>query len=282
MTTAQPAGGVFRYRELLGNLVRRELKVKYKNSALGFLWSLLNPALYLTIFGIALGVFLRVGVPWFVYFLLCGLLPFNFMSTAIVASTRSFLDNANLISKVWFPRQVLPLAPVGAAFVHFGLQLAILLAALLVTGYARFWDAGLILLPAAIVVEIALIASIGTILACLNVRYRDVQHLVEVAMLAWMWMTPIVYPIATVSGRIGQAPVLWWLYLANPMTAIVLATQRALYVHRIAPGGIAVLVDEPLAWYAKRLGYAAVLALVLGLAAVAIFRRFEPKLAEEV
>lgn len=280
------AAELYRYRELLGNLVRKELKVKYKNSTLGFLWTMLNPLLYLVIFTVVLGVFLRSGVPWFALYLLSGLLAWNLFSTALSGSTGSIVGNSTLVTKVFFPREILPLASIGASMVHFVLQLLILIAAMLITGYQRFWDAGLSLLPMALVVEILFLAGLGLLLASLNVYMRDVQHLLELALLAWFWMTPIVYASGWVAERLSRYPLLFKLYLANPMTAIVLGFQRALYVQRrpagIGPNDPSVLVDAPLGWYFRMLGLAGAGALVLLVFAWWLFRRLDGRLAEEL
>jgi ABC-2 type transport system permease protein len=276
---------IFRYRELLANLIRKELKVKYKNSALGFLWSLLNPLLMLSIYGVALGFFLRAGLPWFPFYLLSGILAWNLLTAALNGSTGAFVNNANLISKVYFPRAILPLSTVGASLVHFVLQLFVLGGAMLIFGYERRWDAGFVLLPFALIVEVLLVAGLGLALATLNVLFRDVQHLLEVGLLAWFWMSPIVYASAWVHERMARIPFLWQAYLLNPMTPIVLGFQRALYVQRDVAtqnGVIHVLVDAPIGWYAKRLAFAGVSACLLVVVAWWLFHRLEGRLAEEL
>jgi ABC-2 type transport system permease protein len=127
---------VWRYRELLVSLVRKELKVKYKNSVLGFVWSLLNPALYLVVFYVVFKYFLGAGLPLFAIFLLAGLLPWNLFGVALGAATGSIVQNPSLVTKVWFPREILPLASIGAGLVHFVLQTIVLFAALLIFRHA--------------------------------------------------------------------------------------------------------------------------------------------------
>ena len=106
---------MWEYRELLGNLIRKELKVKYKNSALGFLWSLLNPMLYLVVFYVVFTSSSPPSIPYFPIFLLSGLLPWNLFSAGLGGGTGSIVSNAGLVNKVWFPREILPLASIGAA-----------------------------------------------------------------------------------------------------------------------------------------------------------------------
>jgi ABC-2 type transport system permease protein len=278
--------GGLKYQELLRNLIRKELKVKYKNSALGFVWSLLNPLLSLLIFSLVFRVLLRFGIPYYAFYLLSGLLAWNLFSMSLTTATQSIVANASLVSKVRFPRAALPLSSVGASAYHFGVQLIVLAGAMVLFGYFRFWDASLALFPAALIVELILVSALAFVLAAVNVYFRDVGHLLELALLAWFWMTPIVYASAWVHERLVDSSWLWGLYLANPMTGIVLAFQRALYSQVSATSETGepfpVLVQEPLGWYFERLGYVAVFSLVALAVCWAIFRRLEVRLAEEL
>jgi len=277
---------MFRYQELLRNLIRKELKVKYKNSALGFVWSLLNPLLSLLIFSLVFRVLLRFGIPFYAFYLLSGLLAWNLFSMSLTTATQSIVVNSSLVSKVRFPRAALPLASVGASAYHFGVQLAVLVGAMIVFGYFRFWDAGLALFPAALMIELIFVSALAFVLAAVNVYFRDVGHLLELALLAWFWMTPIVYASAWVQERLADTPGLWSLYLANPMTGIVLAFQRGLYAQVSAPGEegepFPVLVQASLGWYYQRLAYVAVISVVALGICLLIFRRLEGRLAEEL
>ena len=121
---------VWRYRELLVGMVKKDLKVKYKNSVLGFMWTMVNPALYLVVFWLVFTKFLVNGIPEFVIYFLSGLLVWNFFSGALSGSTGSVVGHAAIIKKVYFPREILPLASVGSALVHYFLQVIVLLIAL--------------------------------------------------------------------------------------------------------------------------------------------------------
>jgi ABC-2 type transport system permease protein len=274
---------VWRYRELLVSLVRKELKIKYKNSALGFIWSLLNPALYLVVFYIVFQIFLKAGLPYFPIFLLAGLLPWNLFGTALGAGTVSISSNASLVTKVWFPREILPLAAIGAGLVHFMLQTMVLLAALLVFRYEPAYGY-LPLIPLALFTLVLLVVALSIGLAAINVYARDTQHLLELALLAWFWMTPIVYPYRQVADRVGS------LFLLNPITPIVITFQRALYnrtesVTRSKAGVVTTHVLPASAnwlWYARNLGIVIAVSAVLLLGALAIFGRLEDNFAEEI
>jgi ABC-2 type transport system permease protein len=275
---------VWRYRELLGNLVRKELKVKYKNSALGFVWSLLNPALYLLVFYVVFQVVLKAGIPNFAIFLLAGLLPWNLFATSLGASCQSVVGNASLVGKVWFPREILPLAAVGAALVHFFLQLTVLLGALVVFRYAPD-PAYIPVAIVALVVLVVLAAALGIGLSAVNVPLRDTGHLLELALLAWFWVTPIVYQYNALGDRLGN-----WALL-NPMTPIVLSFQRAIYGERqVEVGGSSrlgtttqgILPDESVWWYFRNVAVLGVVSVLVLLAALWLFGKLEGDFAEEL
>ena len=224
------------HREVLVNLIRKELKVKYTASVLGAVWSLLNPIVFLAVFSFVVEVFSN-PVPDFPVFLLSGLLAWSFVANALQAGSRSVIDNANLVKKMAFPREILPLSSIGVALFDFLLQSAVLL---LIIGV--WWAAGpgpgfhlpeLALYPLAIVVLIVFTASLTFWVAALNVRYRDVGHLLNLALLVWFWATPIVYQGWLVQQKLETISFLgldvWTLYLLNPVTVIVLGFQRALY-----------------------------------------------------
>jgi ABC-2 type transport system permease protein len=265
---------LLRYRELLVNLVRKELRVKYKNSVLGFAWSMLNPALYLVIFYIVFTKFLGASIPSFPIYLLSGLLAWNLWSASLGGSVAALLGNANLVTKVYFPREILPLSTIGASLIHFFFQFVVLLMALVVFRYPVSVDA-LILIPAALLIELVLLVGISLIVSVLNVYFRDVQHLLELVLLAWFWMTPIVYQAWVVQQK---GSTLFRIYMLNPMTSIVLAFQRGIYGQRkgVLPDG------ATFAWYLRNLGIVAIFAVALVALGWSIFRRLESRLAEEL
>jgi ABC-2 type transport system permease protein len=267
---------IVRYRELLANLVRLELKAKYKSSALGFVWSLVNPAMYLVIFYVAFQLILRAGIPRFPIYLLSGLLVWNFFTSALNAGTGSMVANSGLVKRVWFPREVLPLASIGAALVHFFLQSTVLVAALAVLRHPVGW-AYVPLLPFALLALLVLMAALALALSAMNVYLRDIQHFVELGLLAWFWVTPIVYQFNLLTTHLGgqAGPA-----LLNPITPIVLVFQRAIYG---TYGGPSVLpLEAGVAWHARNLAIVTFAAGLLLLGALHVFRRLEGNLAEEL
>lgn len=281
---------VWRYRELLGNLIRKELKVKYKNSALGFLWSLLNPILYLVVFWVVFDIVLGSGIPDFPVFLLAGLLPWNLFSTSLGSATSSIVDNASLVNKVRFPREILALAGIGAALVHFCLQALVLIGALGVFGFAPAWE----YLPVvflALVVLLVLAAGLGIALAGVNVYMRDTQHLLELVLLAWFWITPIVYQYQLLADKLAEKSSL---LLVNPMLPIVLVFQRGIWNHTAtgptSGGRLAGAVesngvlppDATLWWYLRNVLIIGAVAVGLLAGALWLFGRLEDNFAEEL
>lgn len=251
---------VYDRREVLLNLVRKELKVKYAASVFGAVWSLLNPLVFLAVFTFVVNV-TGNSFPNFPIYLLSGLLAWNLFSVSLTGGARTVIDNANLVKKVSFPREVLPLSAVGVALVDFVLQSAVFLLYIVLSGYG-FHLPELVIYPLAFATLLVFTLALTFWLAALNVRYRDIQHLLNVALLVWFWMTPIVYSAFQVqevlAGRKILGVSLWGLYQANPLASIAMGFQRALYgVIRPVGSDQPVLPEVSLAWLAG------VLAIVL-------------------
>ncbi len=250
------------HREILMNLVRKELKVKYTASVLGAIWSLLNPLVYLAVFTFVARV-LGAGIPDFPVYLLSGLLGWNLFSSALTAGSRSVLDNANLVKKVAFPHEILPLSAVGVALVDFLLQSVVLILYILLSGYG-FHLPELALWPLAFVTLLVVTVALAMWFAAVNVRYRDVGHLLGIALLVWFWATPIVYASYQVWDLAGDVE---WLgiprfafYLLNPLASIVEGFHWALYG---AEGAGTVLFDVSFGWLAGVLGLALLASIAL-------------------
>jgi ABC-2 type transport system permease protein len=273
------------YRELLVGMTRKELKIKYKNSILGFAWSLLNPLLYLVVFYIAFVKILGSGVPEFPIFLLSGLLVWNLFSTGLGSACSSVVANSGLVKKVAFPREILPLAAVGSMLVHFFLQSFVLFAVLAILRQPIAWEY-VPLLPVALIVLLLLTSALGVLLSAMNVYLRDTQHFLELALLAWFWVTPIVYGFMTIDRRPGG----WFktLYLTNPVIPIVLIFQRTIYAKLDNPNipvgqpGHQILPHWPMSLYVAYLGYSFVFAVIVGAIAIYVFGRSEANFAEEL
>ncbi len=221
---------IWRYRELMVNLTLREIRVKYKNSVLGIVWTFLNPLLYLGVFSLVFGVILPTGAPRYGLLLLSGLQAWNLFAMGMTAATTSITGNGPLVQKVWFPREILPLSAVGASLVTFFFQMIVLLVGLAAFQQAPAWRLLPLLLPA-ILVALLLGTGLGLLLSAMNVYFRDVQHFLELGVLTWFWFTPIVYQYDFVAEAVTSR---WGLgaerlTLLNPMIPVVTTFQRVLY-----------------------------------------------------
>lgn len=251
------------HREILMNLVRKELKVKYTASVLGAIWSLLNPLVYLAVFTFVARV-LSAGIPDFPVYLLSGLLGWNLFSSALTAGSRSVLDNANLVKKVAFPHEILPLSAVGVALVDFVLQSIVLFLFILLSGHGLHWPE-IALWPLAFVTLLVVTVTLSLWFAAVNVRYRDVGHLLGIALLVWFWATPIVYAsyqaqkLAEGGEWLGISRFAF--YLLNPLTAVVEGFHVALY--QPVEGAEQVLFDVSLGWMVGILAIVLVASIVL-------------------
>lgn len=266
---------IWRYRELLWSLTRKELKVKYKDSALGFFWSLLNPALRLVVFYFVFTYVVPNGIPLFAVYLLSGLLIWTLFAEGLAAATGSVVGNGAIVKKVAFPREILPLASIGAAIINFFLQIIVLLAALVVFQHAPSPEYMVLVVPAMLVV-ILLGASLGILLAALNVPFRDTAHLLDVALLVWFWVTPIIYSPIRVLEELDKHGI-EWLYYLNPMVAVTMAFQRAIYNRTDG-----ILPEESVLWYLGHLGIVGAGSLVIFGIAMYVFGRLEGNFAEEL
>ncbi len=275
---------IWSYRELLTNLVRRELKVKYKDSVFGFLWTLMNPLLYLAVFSFVFTVVLPTGAPRYGLLLLSGLLAFNLFSNGLRSATTSITANGALVQKVWFPREILPLAAIGAELVTFFFQLLILLLGLALFGQAPEWSMLWLGLPALLSI-LLLVTGLGLLLSGLNVHYRDVEHFLDLALLTWFWLTPVVYAF----DLVGRALIDRWgegadrLAMLNPVTPAVTTFQRVLYnptnFDAEQQAGFELLL-RPTSWYVQNLALSLVLGLAVLLLGFRVFTRVEGDLGE--
>lgn len=216
-------------RALLNHLVRRDLKARYKDSVLGVFWSLARPLTQLLIYYLVLGKFLGAerGIPDFAIYIFTGLTAYGLFAEILSSGSSAVVDNSGLVKKVYFPREILPLASVGSALVNFAIQLGILAIAMLVM--RSFPDPrNLAYLVPALLLVLMLATALALVLSAMNVYLRDIQYLVEVGTMVLMWASPIVYSWAMVKGILGEG-ILLTLYTANPLTVGVLGFQKALW-----------------------------------------------------
>ena len=277
LNLADKLGELFSYHELIESLVVRDLKVRYKNSILGFAWSLLNPLLLMLVFTVVFTVMLpNQSIPRFPVFLLCALLPWNFFNTSVMGSVNSIVQNGHLIKKVYFPREILPISAVLSNFVNFLFALPVLFALMIVFHVPiTIW---LVYLPMIMLVQIAFTIGIALILSTLNVFYRDTGVIMEVVIQAWFFLTPVFYAAEVLpewKTVLGIAlPVRRLTYMLNPMASIIATYRSILY------GFVDGSPPAPPAWdFFSRTIITALVVLVIG---YLVFTHYSNRFGEEV
>jgi lipopolysaccharide transport system permease protein len=254
------------YRELIVNLTLRDLRLKYKRSTLGVAWSLLNPLFMMAIYTAIFSVFLRVvNVANYWALVLGGLLAWLFFANAIGSATTAFAHSANLISKVYFPIEALPLASVLSNFINFLISLVVLLVILVVAGIHL--GPSLVLLPVILAAQLALTLGLALFIATITVYFRDLEHLVTLGLTALFYLTPVLYPLdaaALPHGAQRYIPIL----LANPLAWLLESYHAVLFYGRWPqPGQFSLML------------LSAVIALVGG---YTVFLKLRARLPEEV
>ena len=222
---------VFRYRELFGNLFRRDLQAKYRGSALGVLWTIVNPIMLMGVYLLVFSVVLNArfaNISHYPLFLLSGLAIWTFFAAALQSATRSMLDNANLIRKIRFPRQLVPLSVVGAHMVSFAVMLVLLL---VLNGILlpRVRATELLAIPLALLV-VGLVSGLALMFASLNVLFRDIEFIVAAALVPWFFLTPVIYPLSQFASHRHVIAAIHW---ANPLSPAVQAIRAPLFSGRL-------------------------------------------------
>ena len=236
-------GELWRYRELIQNLVLRDLRVRYRGSALGYLWTQLSPLLLMLVFWLVFAVFLPSNIAMYPVFLIVGLLPWNFCAEALVSGARSVIDNGPLVKKVFFPREVLPLTAVLSSLLNFLLSLPMLFIVIAIVQalYPPLQQAGRITnlswtvgyLPVLIALQTIFVAGVVFLLAALAVFFRDAVHLIGIMVQFWFFLTPVVYSLDAIGGTTAQ--IVRWL---NPMASLIDFYREVLYGNVVGSGQV--------------------------------------------
>ena len=213
---------LYAYREMIISLVRKDLRGRYKGSVLGFLWTFINPLLQLMVYTIVFSVILKAGIDKFYLFLFVALVPWIFFSSAITGGATSILSQQDMVKKIYFPRQVLPSSYVTSSFVNMLLCFLVIFGVLIITGYGINYIA-LLYLPIAMIVEYILAMGIGLLSAALTVYFRDLEYILGIITMAWMYLTPIMYSVDMVPEKFVP------IFNLNPMTPIIVVYRDILY-----------------------------------------------------
>lgn len=251
---------LYAYREMLKSLVRKDLKTRYKGSVLGFLWTFINPLMQLAIYALIFPFLMRVEEKNYAMFLFVALLPWLFFSTSLQTSTECIVENYNLVKKIYFPRQVLPLSVATAGFVNYLYGLLVVLAGMLIARMHLTWN--FLYLPLLLVILYVTVSGFCLMFSAMNVYIRDLEHIVNIVTMAWFYATPIVYPLNMLPEWLQK------ILLFNPMTPLVEGVRDVIY-YGSSPQ-----------W--EHIGIAAIESLVIFIAGVWIFNKLEPGFAEEI
>lgn len=262
---------LWKYRELTRNLVVRDLKVRYKSSVLGIAWSWLSPLGMMIVYSVFFGIVRpNHNIRDYPVFLMCGMLPWGFCVDSIMQATDSIISNAQLIKKVYFPREILPISVVLSNLVNFMIALPIFFALVMVLKAPLTW--WVLLLPITLLIQMSFLLGLAFFLATLNVFYRDTRHLLGVIVQAWFFLTPVFYPIQTVPEEARILGITFnaqlWLRRLNPMASIIASYRDLLYW------------GAPTGWdFLLRTAITALVVLIVG---YLIFLRYSSRFGESV
>lgn len=218
---------LYRYRMMIESLVRRDLRGRYKGSSLGFLWTFVNPLLQLLVYTVVFANILRMGVEHYEIFLFVTLIPWIFFSTSLLASANCILGNQSLVTKIYFPREVLPISIVISGFINMLLSFIIVLAVVVVSGISTnyvLWG----YIPILMIIELVLTLGFAFILSAATVYLRDIEHILGIFLLAWQFLTPVMYPADLIPTEYIS------FFALNPMMPIIIAFRDILY-YGVAP-----------------------------------------------
>lgn len=213
---------LYEYREMVRSLIKRDLKGRYKNSALGFLWTFLNPLFQLIIYTFVFSVILPMNIEKYYIHLFVALVPWIFTSSCMTGGARVIIDQQDMVKKIYFPREILPISFTTSQFVNMLLSMLVILAVVLVSGHGVNFLA-LLYLPLVMAVHYLFCLGIVMICSAITVYLRDMEMILGVISFAWMYLTPVIYSDSMVPDRYRS------LYFLNPMTPIIVAYRKILY-----------------------------------------------------
>ena len=251
---------LIRFRNLVGHLVAKELKVRYRGSVLGFFWTFLNPLMLLSVYALVFSVYMRIDMPGYAAFMFTGLLPWIWVHQSLIYGTNSITESESLVTKVTFPLQVMPTVKVAAALINYLLGLPVLFFFLIIKGVYPSWS--LLFLPLVLLAAWIFVWGLALLLATANVFFRDVQYIMANLLTLWFFVTPILYPLEKVPAAYR------FLIRLNPLTLLMSAFQD-IFFHGRAPD-----------W--SSLGLLFLMGLVVAWVGMAVFDRYKESFAEMV
>lgn len=217
---------IYDYREMIHMMVRRDLRGRYKGSVLGFLWTFLNPLLQLMVYTMVFSVIMRSDIERYYLYLFIALIPWLFMATSVQGGATCILAQKTLVTKIYFPRQVIPIAHVTTCFVN---MLLCFVVVLVVVGCSIGLNLAVLpfLIPV-MLIEYCLALGISLMVSCITVYFRDLEHILGIVVMAWQFLSPVMYSVEMVPERLMK------IFMLNPMTPVIIAYRNILY-YKCAP-----------------------------------------------
>lgn len=251
---------LYNYRELIKTSIKKEIGGKYKNSFLGVLWSFINPLLQIAVYAIIFPLIIKNDIPNYTVFMVCGLIPWNFFSSVINRASFCIIENGNIVKKVYFPREILPLSLVTSETINF------IISTIIIIGFTLAYGMGLtpyiILYPIVLLVQYVLLLGISLIVSSVTVYFRDLQHFIGVLLQLFFYATPIVYSIEAIPENFR------WILQINPMTYVIEGYREIFYKQQMPD--------------LKMLGAILLIGIILIIAGYLIFNKLQKKFAEEL
>ena len=219
---------IYNYRQMIFRLVRKDLRGRYKGSVLGFFWTFLNPLLQLLVYTMVFSVIMRSGIDKYYLFLFVALVPWIYFSSSLTGGATSILGSGDMVKKIYFPREVMPIAYMTSSFVNMLLSFLVVFAVLIVTGYGVN-PVAMLYLPIIMIVEYILGLGIALLTSALTVYLRDLAYILSIIAMAWQFLTPVMYSQEMVLDALASYPTLVRIWNLNPMTPVINAYRDILY-----------------------------------------------------
>lgn len=252
---------LYSYRTMIASLVKRDLRGRYKGSVLGFLWTFLNPLFQLIVYTVVFSFILPNGIEKYYLYLFVALVPWLFFSTALTGGSSCIIVQKDLIKKIYFPRLVLPVSFVISQFINMLLTFIVIFIVIMISGIGINFIA-LTYLPIIMLVEFILALGIVTLVSAITVYLKDLEYILGIISMAWMYMTPVLYDITLIPERLRS------LYMLNPMTPIIVAYRDILYYKKIPE--------------IETLGLGSILGIVVLVIGIFAFKKLNKRFAEEL
>lgn len=217
---------LWEYREMIVSLTKRDLKSRYKGSVLGFLWMFLNPLLQLCVYTIVFSIIMRMGIEKFYLFMFVALVPWLFFSSCLTAGPGIIFSQQDMVKKIYFPREVLPISFTLSQFINMLLSFIVIFVVVFFSG-VEINPVAMLYLPIVMLIEFVLGLGVTYLVSALNVYFRDLQYIMGIISMAWMYLTPVIYPVEMVPEQFVD------LFYLNPMTSITIAYRDILYYGRV-------------------------------------------------